>query len=136
MYVVGIDRDEVLLGLACTEQGHLPNLRFEHGDATALSFQARFEIVTAARTLQWIADPAFAIWNMKRAAKQAGRLVVLDYNHEHNAWEPAPPPAFEAFYSAFLAWWQANGWDDEMADQSAGGFPAHRAGRRRKPRVG
>src|SRR5262249_28696311 len=33
-----------------------------------------------------------------------------------NAWEPAPPPEFALFYSAFLAWRQANGWDNQMAD--------------------
>jgi SAM-dependent methyltransferase len=115
-YVVGIDRDEVLLGLARTEHGHLRNLKFEHGDATTMTYQSRFDIVTAARTLQWIAEPARAISNMKQAARPGGRLVVLDYNHAQNAWEPTPPSPFGLFYRAFLSWRQANGWDNEMAD--------------------
>src|SRR5215813_10094942 len=44
-YVVGIDRDEALLDLARTEHAMLPNLQFECGDATALSFRAQFDIV-------------------------------------------------------------------------------------------
>src|SRR5579862_7155736 len=64
-WVVGIDRDPVLLELARTEHGRLANLRFEYGDVLCLSFRAQFDIVTAARTLQWIAEPAVAIANMK-----------------------------------------------------------------------
>src|SRR5438309_11684352 len=52
--VLGIDRDPALLELARTEYAMLPNLQFECGDATALQFEARFDVVTAARTLQWI----------------------------------------------------------------------------------
>src|SRR5690349_17877386 len=76
--VVGIDRDEALLELARTEHASLPNLRFERGDVTSLTATAQFDVVTAARTLQWIADPALAISKMKQAAKASGMLVVLD----------------------------------------------------------
>jgi SAM-dependent methyltransferase len=115
-HVVGIDRDEVLLEIARTEHGMLPNLQFECGDATTLRFRDQFDIVTAARTLQWIAEPALAISKMKQAAKSAGVLVVLDYTHATNEWEPDPPPEFKRFYSAFLAWRNTNLWDNEMAD--------------------
>src|SRR5207249_3817462 len=62
-FVTGVDRDEVLLELARTKHDMYPNLHFEYGDATALGFRAQFDVVTAARTLQWIADPALAISN-------------------------------------------------------------------------
>jgi SAM-dependent methyltransferase len=115
-HVVGIDRDEVLLELARTEHTMLPNLEFERSDVTTLTFCAQFDIVTAARTLQWVAEPALAISKMKRAAKPSGLLVVLDYNHTSNEWEPDPPGEFKLFYNAFLAWRSTNGWDNEMAD--------------------
>jgi SAM-dependent methyltransferase len=95
----------------------LSNLHFECGDATTLTFRAEFDIVTAARTLQWIAKPALAISRMRQAAKPAGVLVVLDYNHAANEWDPDPPHEFQRFYRAFLAWRHANGWDNEMADR-------------------
>ena len=114
--VIGIDRDEVLLELARTEHASTPNLRFEHGDVTTLTSCAQFDIVNAARTLQWIAEPALAISKMKQAAKPSGVLVVLDYNHTSNEWEPDPPDEFKLFYNAFLAWRSRNRWDNEMAD--------------------
>jgi SAM-dependent methyltransferase len=114
--VTGIDRDAALLELARGEHGALANLHFELGDATALPYSARFDIVTAARTLQWIAVPGRAIASMRGALKPGGLLVVLDYNHADNAWTPAPPPEFARFYQAFLAWREANGWDNRMGD--------------------
>jgi SAM-dependent methyltransferase len=113
--VIGIDRDEALLDLARKEHALLPNLRFECGDATTLTFRAQFDIVTAARTLQWIAEPAVAVSKMKEAAKPGGILVILDYDHTSNQWEPDPPSEFKLFYDAFLAWRQANRWDNRMA---------------------
>lgn len=53
---------------------------------------------------------------MRQAAKPTGMLAVLDYNHARNKWEPEPPAEFSHFYGAFLAWRQANRWDNEIAD--------------------
>ncbi|HEX4032685.1 MAG TPA: methyltransferase domain-containing protein [Terracidiphilus sp.] len=115
-HVVGVDRDEGLLEIARTEHAEIKNLQFNCGDATALKFRAQFDIVTSARVLQWIAEPRLAIENMRQAAKGGGVVVVLDYNHTQNQWEPEPPPEFRVCYDAFLAWRRANGWDNEMAD--------------------
>jgi SAM-dependent methyltransferase len=115
--VIGVDRDKGLLDLARARCSALRNLRFEEGDATTLTFDARFDIVTAARTLQWIADLDAAIDGMTRAARPGGRLVILDYNHTLNRWQPAPPPAFAEFYARFLAWREANGWDNGVANR-------------------
>jgi SAM-dependent methyltransferase len=114
--VIGVDRNRGLLERARVHCPSLPNLRFEEGDATRLEYEARFDVVTAARTLQWIDDPKAALERMTRAAKPGGLVVVLDYNHSLNVWHPAPPAEFAAFYSAFLAWREANGWDNELAN--------------------
>jgi hypothetical protein len=53
---------------------------------------------------------------MKSVAKPGGRIVVLDYNHHRNIWEPDPPGEFKYFYSAFLEWRRVNRWDNQMAD--------------------
>jgi SAM-dependent methyltransferase len=115
-HVVGIDRDATLLDVARSEHGRVPNLRFLCEDVTTSAFFAEFDIVTAARTLQWIAQPALALLKMKQAVKPGGAIVVLDYNHAANSWSPDPPRSFQEFYGAFLAWREANGWDNEMAD--------------------
>ena len=114
--VIGIDRDQLLLELARTEHASIPNLQFEYGDVTTLTSCAQFDIVNAARTLQWIAEPALAISKMKQAANPSGVLVVLDYNHASNKWAPDPPGEFKLFYNAFLAWRNTNRWDNGMAD--------------------
>ena len=111
---IGIDRDESLLEIA--RQDH-PGVRFEQGDALSMEFDAAFDIVTAARTVQWVADPARAIALMAGALKPGGRLVVLDYNHDRNSWSPEPPPEFRKFYAAFLAWRSSNGWANDIADR-------------------
>ena len=113
--VVGIDRDDSLLEIARREYGGVSNLRFEHGDATSLTHRAAFQIVTAARTLQWIGDPGQAIARMKDAAAPGGLLVVLDYDHRRNRWTPEPPPEFARFYRAFLQWRSSNHWDNGIA---------------------
>ena len=114
--VVGIDRDAALIARARAHGALLPNLRFEEADATRLAFEAAFDIVTAARALQWIADLDAAIRAMARAARPGGLFVLLDYNHALNAWDPAPPADFAALYAAFLSWRAANGWDNEVAN--------------------
>ena len=111
--VIGVDRDDSLLAIA---REHIqPNLAFEHADACSLPYGHRFDIVTAARTLQWVSDPLAALISMRRSAKPGGRIVDLDFNHANNAWEPGPPGEFARFYSAFLRWRSGNGWDNLMA---------------------
>jgi SAM-dependent methyltransferase len=114
--VVGVDRDPVLVEHARAGAAAFPNLRFEVGDATTLEYESAFDVVASARTLQWIADTAGAVRRMARALAPGGCLVVLDYNHARNAWTPAPPAEFVAFYQRFLAWRAANGWDNDVAD--------------------
>jgi SAM-dependent methyltransferase len=113
--VVGLDRDRALLARATEQWASVANLSFEVGDATSLDYDARFDVVTAARTLQWIADLPAAIRRMERAAKPGGLLVVLDFDHTQHAWEPLPPPAFTTFFDAFLSWRTASGWDNAIA---------------------
>ena len=114
--VVGIDRDEPLLAIARKDHAHLPQLTFEAGDALTLHYENRFDIVTASRVLQWVSDPGAAIIRLKAALKPGGMLVVLDYNHDQNSWDPAPPTAFQDFYQSFLSWRAANQWDNRMAE--------------------
>ena len=114
--VVGLDRDVDNLAVTREQYADAPNLRFESGDVLSLGYRAQFDVVNAARTLQWVADPALAIEKMKLAAKPGGCVIALDYNHENNRWEPSVPPEFARFYRAFLDWRAANGWDNRMAD--------------------
>ncbi|HEY1493349.1 MAG TPA: methyltransferase domain-containing protein [Candidatus Solibacter sp.] len=114
---LGIDRDAANVAGAALQYAGLDSLDFQTADILALDeeFHNRFDIVTAARTIQWISEPQMAIRNMKNAAKSGGRVIVLDYNLDETRWEPAPPLAFLSFYQAFLDWRNANHWDNQMA---------------------
>jgi SAM-dependent methyltransferase len=126
--VVGLDRDDKNLAIARDERRDIDNLRFEHGDILTLDFESDFkegfDIVTAARTLQWISEPDRAVGQMKRAAKAGGCVVILDYNLQDTRWEPDPPADFKRFYKAFLDWRTANDWDNRMAEHLPGLFHA------------
>jgi len=117
--VVGIDISEQLLALALTTHGGPPNLEFEIADVTRHRYRDEFDVVTAARVLQWLADPRAALASMVAAAKPGGQIIVLDYNHLRARWEPEPPEPFSRFYDAFLAWRADAGMDNEMADHLA-----------------
>src|SRR5260370_22099387 len=82
--VLGIDRDPEQVVEARQLHGDTPNLNFEEGDALSMSFEARFDVVNAARTLQWLSRPAEAVVRMKREAKPGGLVVALDYDHDGN----------------------------------------------------
>lgn len=121
---LGIDRDDANLAGAVQQYGGIANLRFECADILTLgdSLNNRFDIVTAARTLQWISEPQRAILRMKMAAKPGGRVIALDYNLDETHWEPDPPVDFQQFYRAFLDWRIVSHWDNQTASHLAGFF--------------
>ena len=114
--VVGLDRDTGMIDLAREKHGGETNLRFEVGDVLDLASKERFDVVAAARTLQWVSNPGLAVSGMANVTKSGGMVVVLDYNHSRNRWEPGAPAEFQVFYAAFLKWREQNGWDNEMGD--------------------
>jgi SAM-dependent methyltransferase len=92
--------------------------------ADVYSFQPTepFDVVAAARTLQWLADPYEALQRMAGFLKPGGLLSVLDYNHEKITWNPAPPASMLLFYEAFLRWRANAGMQNDIADRLAGYF--------------
>lgn len=118
--VLGIDPNEGLIEQARQNAGNTPGLVFRQGDAYTFDTPERFDLVTCARTLQWLADPMAALRNMKRLVKPGGHLAILDFNHEKIAWQPQPPASMQTFYAAFLNWRQAAGFDNAIADHLHG----------------
>jgi SAM-dependent methyltransferase len=114
--VVGVDVNGAMIEKARATHAEVPSLSFEVASADALPFEGVFDIVTAARVLQWLADPASAVRAMTAAARRGGRVIVLDYNHEKAVWTPEPPATLRRFYAAFLDWRAAAGMDNTIAD--------------------
>jgi ubiquinone/menaquinone biosynthesis C-methylase UbiE len=100
----------------------VPHLTFEQCDVYDLTWREEFDIVTAARVLQWLVRPLDALRMMTRATKPGGKVVALDYNHERAVWVPEPPQAMQAFYAAFLRWRADAGLDNAIADHLAAMF--------------
>ncbi|MBM3755416.1 MAG: methyltransferase domain-containing protein [Acidobacteria bacterium] len=111
----GIDRDASLVP---AEDGFVVSDIFDYAPGR------QFDVVTAARVLQWIASPERALAKMVELTRPGGRVVVLDYAHERNEWDPEAPPSFQHFWRAFLRWREANGWDNLLADRLEGMFAA------------
>jgi ubiquinone/menaquinone biosynthesis C-methylase UbiE len=114
--VLGIDPSEHLINQANQQAGDIPGLAFQLGDVYSFDTAERFDLVTCARTLQWLAQPEAAIQNMKRFVKPGGHLAILDFNHEKISWTPEPPESMRTFYDAFLQWRQDAGFDNAIAD--------------------
>jgi len=115
--VIGIDVSRELIARARERARAQPNLSFELADVASLEREERrFDMVTAARMLQWLADPRRALAAMAGVVRPGGVLVVLDYNHRRASWEPALPESAAEFYEAFLRWREQAGMDNEIAD--------------------
>src|SRR5262245_22918543 len=116
---VGVDVDPAMIDKARAGHAGVSNLSFAVADACALPFRGIFDVVTAARVLQWLADPEAAVRWMTTAVKRSGRVVILDFNHEKVSWTPEPPASMRRFYSAFLRWRDTAGMDNAIADHLA-----------------
>lgn len=114
--VVGTDVHAGLIEQARGAHGDISGLSFEVGDVYNLRFHNMFDIVTAARVLQWLASPLSALRSMIAVAKPGGRVMVLDYNHEKIAWKPDPPRSMQEFYAVFLRWQAEAEMDNAIAD--------------------
>jgi ubiquinone/menaquinone biosynthesis C-methylase UbiE len=115
-HVVGMDANPEMIRAAeaASPPGEIPNLVFYTGDIRESGWEAEFDVVTAARTLQWIPDADVALSRMARAAVPGGLVVVLDFDHTRATWSD-PPKAWTRFYEAFLAWREAGGLDNAIA---------------------
>jgi len=111
---VGIDRDSNLIAQARALHP-AGNLSFVADDVFRFETDERFDIVNAARLLQWIDEPGAAVRRMAQLTTAGGMVVALDYNHAENRLEPQPRE-FARFYQAFLDWRAAHGWDNRMGD--------------------
>jgi ubiquinone/menaquinone biosynthesis C-methylase UbiE len=114
---VGVDLHPGLIRQARRQNGQ--PARFVAADLYRLPFSRTFDIATAARVLQWLAEPEAALRSLCAAVRPGGRVVILDYNHEKIAWKPPPPARMRAFYAAFLRWRAEAGMDNAIADHLA-----------------
>lgn len=114
--VVGVDASFDLIEQAKMNYGDHANLSFVNQDLFQFEIGEKFDLVTSARTLQWLSNPMEALVKMKSLLKPGGRISILDYNHEKVSWSPEAPVSMKYFYSKFLAWRQDAGMNNRIAD--------------------
>ena len=114
--ILGIDPNEKLIEQARQNAFGIPGISFRQADVYSFDTSEQFDLVTCARTLQWLAQPEAALLNMKRFVKPGGCLALLDFNHTKIVWTPEPPETMRTFYDAFLHWRQEAGFDNAIAD--------------------
>ncbi len=120
--VTGIDTSEHLIEIARAQYKHIGNVHFEIADILNYQPAKKIDVASAARVLQWVANPASIIKEMAALLTTDGYLSVLDYNHEKIQWSPAPPESMQQFYKAFLQWRKDAGMDNAIGDHLAGIF--------------
>lgn len=113
---IGIDPSEHLIGLAVENYSGIENLHFEVADINSYTPGRKFDVVSAARVLQWLANPEEVLAKMTVLTAENGFVTILDYNHTKIEWTPAIPESMQIFYQAFLKWRADAGMDNEIAD--------------------
>ena len=123
--VVGLDVNPEMLAAAreTSPPGALPNLSFLEGDIRDGGWEDEFDLVTAARVLQWIPDAERAIAPMVAAVRPGGLVIALDYDHTRARWV-RPPESWRRFYAAFLDWRAAGHLDNAIVRRLPGLFEA------------
>jgi SAM-dependent methyltransferase len=112
---VGCDISEALLIQGLKRRTVHSALRFVRADLYDMPFRRAFDVVTAARVVQWLARPVEAIRALSSAVILRGKLLVLDYDHERLQWVPPPPSSMRHFYATFLRWRAQAGMDNSIA---------------------
>ena len=114
--VAGLDPSENLILQAKEKFGNVQNLEFVRGNLFDFDTTEKFDLVTAARVIQWLDNPKQAIETMMRFVKEGGIISILDYNHCKIHFEPEIPKSVQYFYDRFLQWRLDAGFDNEIAD--------------------
>ena len=120
--MVGLDINQQLIKEAGKNYSEIPGVQFICTEIDEMGYRNQFDIVTAARVLQWVPAYFSLLKSMKEAVKKGGILHVLDYNHKKAEWTPSLPHFMNLFYKAFLDWREDAGMDNEIADHLASSF--------------
>jgi trans-aconitate methyltransferase len=120
--VTGIDNTEHFILSGRETYSNVTNLTLLHADIFEFKPEEKFDLIVAARVLQWLKNPKDALVKMKTLLKPGGQVSILDYNHRTLEWQPQPPESMRRFYQAFLKWREDAGMNNRIADDLADYF--------------
>lgn len=115
-HVTGIDNTERFIVSGIETYHDIKNLTLIHADLFEYHTTEKFDLIVAARVLQWLSNPKQALLKMKTILKPGGYVSILDYNHEAIEWKPEPPASMIKFYQTFLRWRSDAGMNNRIAD--------------------
>lgn len=115
-HVTGIDNTAYFIESGKETYASVTNLELIHTDLFAYEPAENFDLITAARTLQWLSNPQEAVVKLRSMLKPGGILSILDYNHEALEWKPEPPASMRKFYATFLRWRGDAGMNNHIAE--------------------
>ena len=98
--VVGVDISSTILAVAQERAGHIPNLRFEVGDAQTTDLgEDAFDLIYSRFGVMFFQDVIAAFTNLHRALKPTGRLLFLCWRAvEENPWLHQPVTAIQEIF--------------------------------------
>lgn len=102
--VTGIDNTKKFIKSGQETYREIKNLKLIHVDLFNFEPVDKFDLIIAARVLQWQSDPKGFLLKIKTLLKPNGQISILDYNHEKLEWHPKPPESMLQFYKIFLKW--------------------------------
>jgi len=114
--VVGIDNTKKFIESGKKNCAEITNLDLIHSDLFDFQSEEKFDLIIAARVLQWLTTPKEALLKMKELLKPDGQISILDYNHEKIDWKPSPPKSMQDFYKIFLEWRKDAGMNNRIAE--------------------
>ncbi|MEO0340262.1 MAG: methyltransferase domain-containing protein [Bacteroidota bacterium] len=117
--VIGIDNTEKFIISGKETYQTINNLELIHADLFEFQSEEQFDLIIAARVLQWLTNPQEALVKMKSMLKSNGQISILDYNHDQLEWNPAPPESMQSFYQTFLKWRSDAGMNNSIAENLA-----------------
>src|SRR5688572_2859850 len=114
--VTGIDNTESFISSGKETYKNVSNLKLIHADLFNYQPEEKFDLIVAARVLQWLSNPVEALRKLGFLLRPGGQVSVLDYDHEALEWQPEPPETMQTFYRAFLKWRSDAGMDNRIAE--------------------
>lgn len=114
--VIGIDNTKKFIDSGKETYKEIGNLELIHSDLFDFESKDQFDLIIAARVLQWLTTPKKALLKMKDLLKPTGQISILDYNHEKLEWNPSPPKSMQNFYEIFLKWRADAGMNNKIAE--------------------
>ena len=114
--VIGIDNTESFILSGRESYKNVKNLKLFHSDLFEYKAEEKFDLIVAARVLQWLNHPKSALEKMKEMLLPGGVISILDYNHTELEWSPQPPNSMVEFYKTWLKWREEAGLNNKIAE--------------------